>query len=147
MNTGADDWSPDQPDRRQHNMLGEHQHPTTRERGPQGERGERGRTTTPYLERNKVIALFAFIVLAFVLLAYRTEVNDKDNDTNTERIMRNQHMSCQDSLSILLKFNEQQRANTEIEKANPFINDEVREQRLKAYAAAILPLPDCKAIQ
>lgn len=53
------------------------------ERGPQGDDGRSGQAgaagaDSHYLDRKKTLALFGFIVLAFVLLAYRTEVNSRD---------------------------------------------------------------------
>ncbi len=44
--------------------------------GPAGPCGPIGRTgpTSPYLGRRQTLVIFAFIVVGFVLLAYRTEV-------------------------------------------------------------------------
>lgn len=59
------------------------------ERGPKGDHGQHGEkgltgltgptgapgTSAPYLRRNQTLAIFGFIVLAFLLLAYRSESN------------------------------------------------------------------------
>ena len=57
--------------------------------GSTGASGPIGRTgpTSPYLGRNQTLVIFAFIVVAFVLLAYRTELN-------TDRLDRNVYEAC-----------------------------------------------------
>ncbi|HXH36913.1 MAG TPA: collagen-like protein [Plantibacter sp.] len=70
-------------------------------RGIQGERGERGATGpagvtgagAPYLGRSQTLALFAFVVVAFLLLAYRTEVN-------TSNIRQGVHEACMQRADI-----------------------------------------------
>ncbi len=59
------------------------------ERGATGARGATGLTgpTSPYLGRRQTLAIFAFIVAAFVLLAYRVE-------TNTNRFDRDIYDAC-----------------------------------------------------
>lgn len=52
----------------------------SRGRGEQGERGKTGATgktgaSAPYLHRGQTLALFAFIVFAFIVLAVRSEIN------------------------------------------------------------------------
>lgn len=56
------------------------------ERGAKGDHGQDGKkgvqgepgVAAPYLDRKKTLALFAFVVLAFVVLAVRTESNTQD---------------------------------------------------------------------
>ncbi len=61
-------------------MKGDHgQHGEKGDRGtvgPVGPSGPIGKTgpTSPYLGRTKTLVIFAFIVVAFALLAYRTEI-------------------------------------------------------------------------
>lgn len=110
--------------------------------GEKGDTGARGLTgePAPYLGRAKTLALFAFVVLAFFLLAWRSEIN-------TSEIAKVQTQSCEISRSILVKYNSLQQANILIETDNKFIDDKVRALRVKAYTEAILPVPDCADLQ
>lgn len=53
------------------------------EAGCEGKQGATGATGAPgapaaYLSRNRTLALFAFVVLAFLLLAVRSEIHTRD---------------------------------------------------------------------
>lgn len=54
---------------------GEHSHEAMQgEPGPRGLTGKTG-VGSPYLSRSRTLALFVFVVVAFVLLAVRSEIN------------------------------------------------------------------------
>ena len=114
--------------------------------GATGKTGPSGKDAR-YLDRKQILALFAFVVVAFLLLAWRSEVNADKIQRDSERISRNQFQSCTVSRDILLKFNAQQRGVIAIERTNKFIDDVVRAKRIKVYTEAILPVPDCEALR
>lgn len=115
-------------------MKGDHgQH------GEKGEQGEAGESGT-YLHRTQALALAAFIVLAFLVLAYRTEYN-------TGTIQRNQMQSCQTARDVVQKYNGLLDANIVIERNNKFIDDDVRSKRVAAYTAAHFNVPVCEDIK
>jgi len=60
--------------------------------GPSGPIGRTG-PTSPYLGRNQTLVIFAFIVVAFVLLAYRTEII-------TDRIEQDVFQACAERAEI-----------------------------------------------
>lgn len=106
------------------------------EKGSTGARGAAG-ADAPYLNRNKTLALFSFVVLAFVLQTVRIEIN-------TSEISENQHIACTSANRVLVKYNGLLEANIKIERTNKFIDDAVRKARIDAYTAARLELPVCE---
>lgn len=79
-----------------------------------------------------VIALFA--IVAFLLLAYRSEVNAR-------QISDNNRLACQAGLTIILQSNAQQAALADMERADPYGSA----ARIKVYQdGRITPLPACR---
>ncbi|HXH36914.1 MAG TPA: hypothetical protein VNJ54_21235 [Plantibacter sp.] len=94
--------------------------------------------------RKRTLVLTAFVLFAFLLLSWRSEVNSgRINDSNAA-IGATQAAACLSGLEILRKFNLQQDALITIERTNQFIDDTVRAARIMAYEnARIMPLPVC----
>lgn len=96
------------------------------------------------VSRKRLRNLALFVLFAFLLLAWRSEVGATRLAENDMRITKTQQKSCQSGLEILIKFNRQNDALIEVERSNQFINDAVRAARIKAYREArIDPLPIC----
>lgn len=89
--------------------------------------------------RNRQNAIMAFVIFAFCLTAYRSEIN-------ADRIAEQRRASCQGGLLILGKFNSLQDSLAEIERQDTTTrNPERRDARIAAYEKArILPLPQCQ---
>ncbi len=95
--------------------------------------------------RRRLMVLAGFTLLAFLLLAYRSEEGARRINANAKRISNTQQVTCMSGLEILIKFNRQQDVLIGIEKTNQFINDKVRQARITAYKdARIEPLPICE---
>lgn len=87
------------------------------------------------IRRTRLVALFA--VLAFLLLAYRTEGNATD-------IRMGQQASCLSGLAIIAKFNGQQDLLAQIER-DQNLSPEFVKRRIAAYEGSrIIPLPVCR---
>lgn len=81
--------------------------------------------------------LAAFVVLAFLLLAWRTE-------RNQDRIAQDAKASCARSIAIITEFNALQDRLIEVERTNTAIDPRIRDARIAAYESGrILPLPTC----
>lgn len=95
--------------------------------------------------RKRLRNLALFTLFAFVLLSVRSEISaDRINESN-DRVTDTQRTTCESGLEILRKFNAQNDALIEVERANQFIDGAVREARIKAYREArIDPLPICR---
>lgn len=94
--------------------------------------------------RKRTLALTCFVLFAFLLLAWRSEVNSgRINDSN-RAITVTQRATCESGLAIITKFNAQQDILADIERTNQFIDDPLREARIKAYEdVRVIPLPIC----
>ena len=81
MTAGERGESGDRGDKGERGVAGERgmkgDHGQDGETGATGRRGPQG-DPAPYLDRRKTLALFAFVVLAFTLLAARSEINAND---------------------------------------------------------------------
>lgn len=95
------------------------------------------------LARNQALVLFVVVVLCFLLLAVRTEINSR-------RIAESQLAACVNGRKILEGFNRQQDALAAVERrlvANPEASDAGRQaaaERIAAYEGGkITPLPTC----
>lgn len=110
-----------------------------------------------HLRRRQWVAI-TFFFAAFMLLAYRTElqqhrsaVNSGRISLNNEKISRNtdlireqQAKDCLGGLIILTKFNNLQDELSEVERSNKFVDASIRQRRIAAYQRAkVLPLPVC----
>jgi hypothetical protein len=94
--------------------------------------------------RKRQYVVVSFVLFAFMLLAWRSEVNASRIDRNTDRITETQIRSCESGREILRNFNDFQDEQIRIERSNPFIDDTIRNQRIAAYQRAkIDPLPVC----
>ncbi len=103
----------------------------------QGTEGRAGEDAS-YLGRVPTLTLFAFIVVAFVLLAYRTEIAN-------DQVIKVQRDACESSLEISRQFNREQESLIEIEERNLSVPKNIRDDRIKVYQAVrINPLPICK---
>lgn len=92
----------------------------------------------------KIYVLGAFLLFAFLLLAWRSEVNADRITVDAMRISDIQGASCRSDLAVLTKFNALQDRLIEIERTNPVFDAEQKRMRIEAYRdARILPLPDC----
>lgn len=98
--------------------------------------------------RKKIYVLGAFLLSAFLLLAWRSEVNGDRISRNSDVIRENQYRNCLNGRMILDNFNTQQDALIVVEKANPFVDQAIRDARIKAYLGAkIEPLPNCAMLK
>ena len=89
--------------------------------------------------------LFAFVVFAFVLLSWRTEINANETSQNAERILKTQQITCESSREILRKYNQQQDDLIAVELANQGVDPVTSAGRIKAYREGrIDPLPICE---
>ena len=52
-------------------------------------------------------------------------------------------VSCTERRQLVTTANRQWNALAQVERTNRFIDDELRDQRLKIYAGAIMPTPPC----
>lgn len=106
-----------------------------------------------YRARLRQNVTFAFVVLAFLLLSYRSEVNSDRIDKNTgiiaiqqENFQQAQIRSCASGLLIIAKYNKLQDDQIKIELQNKFIDDSLRKKRILAHLnAKIVPAPNCDA--
>lgn len=104
--------------------------------------------------RRRQNVIFAFVVFAFLLLAWRSETNSDRIARNSNTIGKQQLLfrqqeiqSCMDGLMIVVQYNKLQDDMIEIETTNPFIDDALRRKRILAYKAAkISPSPTCDAL-
>jgi len=109
-------------------------------RGPRGE-------SSPYLGKRQTFALAAFIVAAFLLLSWRGEIGADRISANAAKIVATQRVACLSGLEILVKFNRQQNALIEIERANPDADPATQAARIRAYEEGrIDPLPICDSV-
>ncbi len=101
--------------------------------------------------RKRTLILTAFVLFAFLLLAWRSEVNaDRISDGNARitatqaRITATQQDSCISGLEIIKRFNMQQDELAAIERASPFDDEATRLARVQAYEdGRAIPLPIC----
>ena len=102
--------------------------------------------------RHRQNVIFFFVVFAFVLLAWRSEINADKIFKNGMLISKQQQLfeeqrvrSCVGSLVIIQKYNALQDTQIQLEMNNKFIDDNLRKQRIAAYRAAkVTPLPTCE---
>lgn len=92
----------------------------------------------------RLMVLGGFVLFAFLLLAWRSEVNADRISAAQYRVSTTQNAACLSGLEILRKSNLLQDTLIEIERENDFIDDELRAARIEAYESArINPLPVC----
>ncbi len=90
------------------------------------------------------MVLGSFVLFAFLLLAWRSEVNADRISAAQYRVSTTQDAACLSGLEILRKSNLLQDALIEIERTNESVDDGVRAARIEAYEnARISPLPVC----
>lgn len=94
--------------------------------------------------RKRQYTVTAFVLLAFLLLAYRSEVNaDRITRANVE-IADTQAGTCRNSRAILTKYNALQDTLARIDRSEPTFDRPKARLRVEAYERGrILPLPDC----
>ncbi len=79
----------------------------TGERGSEGRRGTTGKTGQtgekgePTLSRSQTISMFLFVVAAFILLAWRTEINADRIGNNTRLICESVNMSGTNANTVI----------------------------------------------
>ncbi len=96
------------------------------------------------ISRKRLLVLTLFVLFAFLLLAWRNEVNADRISEGNARISGTQQATCLSGLEIIKKFNAQQNALIAVERINTFVNDEIRDARIAAYEnVRIEPLPIC----
>lgn len=85
----------------------------------------------------RTLVLTAFTLFAFLLLAWRSEVEGRHIHTN-------QVQTCQANRAIIAKFNAEQQELAKIERTNRFVDAPLRNARVKAYTdVLVIPLPIC----
>jgi len=90
--------------------------------GPQGERGERGRPgESAYLTRPQTLTLFAFVIMCFVLLAWRTEVNFRSASKANLGVERYAFWMCEQRRANTIKTNSNWEKLAAIERRLPFL--------------------------
>lgn len=95
-------------------------------------------------QRLRIYVVAAFTLLAFLVVAYRSEVNSRRISHNSDRISQAQYAGCVGGLRIILEYNAAQQDFIAIEQSLP--NGDPRNQaaRIAAYTRAqVLPLPVC----
>jgi hypothetical protein len=95
------------------------------------------------LSRSATLALFLFVLVCFLLLAYRTEVNDRKIQQATYQIRLNQWQSCMGGVRIIRGFNEQQQKLADVERSQK-IDTNLAERRIRIYEEGQVDLvSDC----
>ena len=90
--------------------------------------------------RFTVTALFLIGMLTFLLLAWRSEINDEHIKDNTARIEAAQYAQCAANRAQLAKFNVLRRDVIALERVNP---DPRSPARIEAYTRSLMVLPEC----
>lgn len=89
--------------------------------------------TQPGRPTRGAVALFVFVMVAFVLLAWRTEVN-------AYRIVMERWQSCQGGVAIVQRFNQQQQDLADIERSQT-VRPDLAKRRIEVYERGVVPLP------
>ena len=92
--------------------------------------------------RLRVIAVF--LLLAFMFLAYRSEVSDRRIQANTARIAAAQATSCEQGAEYIAKHNRLQDTLAAIDRRDVTRDPQQRDARIAARERArIIPIPTC----
>jgi hypothetical protein len=104
-------------------------------RGLQGEQGAPGKNASPF-SRLQTLVLFLFVVAVFLLLGWRTEVNQRE-------IQLAQWNSCTNGVRIITIFNRQQQDLADIERTQK-LDPTLAQRRIEIYERTqFQPLPSC----
>ncbi len=95
-------------------------------------------------DRKRMTVIAGFVVFAFLLLSWRSEVNADRIHRNGERISDTQQITCESTREVLRKYNQQQDDLIAIERGNTTDPAAIRNARIRAYEVGrIDPLPIC----
>lgn len=113
------------------------------------------------MSRGQILVLFVFVALAFILLAWRSELNTAGIRENTAEIERaeqvNTYTECQAQRDVLERLNVQLQALADNDRS--YLGDleargragepvnarlvQLLEDRIEIYETGAQPLPDC----
>lgn len=118
--------------------------------GKMAERIEYNTLRADRLRKRQWVAI-AFFFFAFMLVSYRTELQQQRSEVsghriqvNTEKIKTIQDEFCAANILNVVKFNHLQDSLIAVERKNTRISPLIRQARIDAYEdAKILPLPVC----
>ncbi len=89
--------------------------------GRTGDTGQTGQMGPSVLSRTQTLAMFLFVVIAFTLLAYRSEVNaDNIKENNTKQLEQDQYSQCLNRNENIERSNNLYEGLIWIERKNPF---------------------------
>lgn len=94
------------------------------------------------LSRRATLVIFLVMIFCFVVLAFRTELADREIQDNNLQIQVAQWRSCIGGQEIIKRFNDQQEKLALIEEEQD-IDPALRERRIKVYKEGVVPLPQC----
>ncbi len=128
------------------------------ERGPTGDHGQDGSPGAvgpigadgpSVLTRVQTLAMFLFIVSAFVLLAWRSEINANNiKNNNNEQLEQQQYRQCQERNENIDRSNDLYEGLIWIERKNPFATQSKEalatiQNRIQLYEQNMLVPSDC----
>jgi len=102
------------------------------------------------MSKSKTLTLFVFVILCFILLAVRVEVNDGRIKDNTELVRHtgevNTYVNCIGRNEFRAAYNDTQRklADLELKAAKIDLEDPlVHKERAVILLASVVPILDC----
>lgn len=106
------------------------------QRGARGLRGEQGETGPVIMSKRQVLVLFLFVTMCFVLLAVRTEINDRHNRQTNRELCRFATKEATNVNGIL-------DAVITAVKNTDTLSPAEKKSRLTLYQGAKVQIPDC----
>jgi len=97
--------------------------------------------------RKRQSAIFLFVVFAFTLLAWRSEVNADRIARQGEQLRADQYAGCLNDEKIIIKYNSLQDELASIDSVNPIANPVIRQRRITAYLGAKIKALDCERMR
>ena len=91
--------------------------------------------------RRRIYTLTAFVLFAFLSLAFVQQRQIARVDQNTQNIEVTRYTNCLGSIIIIQRFNATWDELTATETFNDVADPKIRERRLAAYENAKIPLP------
>ena len=92
----------------------------------------------------RTIVLTVFVLFAFFLLAWRSEVNADRIERNAEKIGQAQKNSCLGGRQIIINFNAAQDRFIQLDRENPVPGAELLQQkRIELLKLNRIPVPEC----
>lgn len=112
--------------------------------------GPTGATGTSF-NRVQVLGLIGFVVLVFLLLAWRSQQDgDKVRATqrqivaNEQQIRQSAYRSCLAGVEIIKTYDGYQDTLAAIERDDPVADPAIRARQIAAYVKYKIPMPECR---